>query len=333
MTTTSPPFRKGEEHHLLSGWRSRALLWSVLLAALGYLAFALWGGWRPLAGAVAKVGLAGVSMALALSLVNYGLRFIRWQAYLRALDHPVPWWPSLKIYLAGFALTTTPGKAGEALRGVFLKRWGVPYPVSLAAFVSERLSDLLAVVLLTLAGLFTYAAARTLCIIGAAAVLCAFAALSNEGWLRRLRGALAGPGRVRGVLGPLVEVLLQARRCLAPRVFVTATALSLLAWAAEAWAFHLILRWLGFDLALAFSIFVYAFSILAGALTFAPGGLGGAEATMVALLMWSGAGAAESVAATVIIRLATLWFAVGIGCVLLALHTRSDVPSDDGPQP
>jgi uncharacterized protein (TIRG00374 family) len=330
MTMTSPHFTDAEDQHLLSGWRSRTVLWSVLLAALGYFGFALWSGWGPLASAVGKVGLVGVGVALGLSLVNYGIRFIRWQIYLRALGHPVPWWPSLKIYLAGFALTTTPGKAGEALRGVLLRRWGVPYPVSLAAFLSERLSDLLAVVLLTLVGLSTYPAAQPLSIIGAAAVFCALLVLSNERWLQRLRGALAGAGRIRGLLGRLVDVLLQARRCLAPRVFFTATALSLLAWAAEAWAFHLILRWLGFDVALAFSIFVYAVSVLAGALTFVPGGLGGAEGTMVALLMWSGAGASQSVAATVIIRLATLWFAVGIGCALLALHTQSrrDAPSD-----
>ena len=40
----------------------------------------------------------------------------------------------LKIYLAGFALTTTPGKAAR-LRGVLLKPLGVPHSHSLAAFL------------------------------------------------------------------------------------------------------------------------------------------------------------------------------------------------------
>jgi uncharacterized membrane protein YbhN (UPF0104 family) len=106
------------------GWRYRAVVWSVLLTAVGYLGFAFWSGWQDVANAIGKVGLLGIGVALSLSLLNYGLRFIRWQAYLRAMDHHVPWWPSLRIYLAGFALTTTPGKAGEALRGVLRKRWG-----------------------------------------------------------------------------------------------------------------------------------------------------------------------------------------------------------------
>ena len=106
------------------GWHYHAVVWSVLLAAVGYLGFALWSGWQDVLTALGKVGAMGVAAALSLSLCNYGLRFCRWQAYLRALDHPVPWRPSLGIYIAGFALTTTPGKAGEALRGVLLKRRG-----------------------------------------------------------------------------------------------------------------------------------------------------------------------------------------------------------------
>lgn len=56
--------------------------------------------------------------------------------------------------------------------------------------------------------------------------------------------------------------------------------------------------------------------MLAGALSFMPGGIGGAEGVMVALLMTQ-APAADAVAATVLIRLTTLWFAVAIGALAL----------------
>ena len=65
------------------------------------------------------------------------------------------------------------------------------------------------------------------------------------------------------------------------------------------------------------AVFVYAIAMLAGALSFMPGGLGGAEAAMVALLVWGGASSPEAVAATVLIRLATLWFAVVLGVLFL----------------
>ncbi|AWA41233.1 hypothetical protein DBV33_22455 [Pseudomonas fluorescens] len=137
----------------LSGWRYRVLIGSAVCSALVYLALSLWGGGVAVSAAVSRVGGWEAGKIIGLVLLGYGLRFLRWQVYLNALRHPMPWWPSLKIYLAGFALTTTPGKAGEALRGVLLKRWDVPYVHSFAALFSERLSDLLGIVALALLGL------------------------------------------------------------------------------------------------------------------------------------------------------------------------------------
>lgn len=303
----------------LSGWRYRAVILSVVISALGYLGFSLWGGWQEVSSAVGKVGVIGVCIALLMSLVNYGLRFLRWQSYLKVLGHQVPWQPSLKIYLAGFALTTTPGKAGEALRGVLLKRWGVPYPQSFAAFFSERLSDLFAVVLLTLFGLTLYPDARPMIVVGAALVVAGFLVLSQRRLIERLAKLLPEhKSKLFGLVRHIFHVLLEAQCCHRPGILIGVTVLSVVAWGAEALAFHWILQWMGADIPLAFAVFVYALAMLAGALSFMPGGLGGAEAVMVALLVWAGMPSADAIAATVLIRLATLWFAVGIGGVMLS---------------
>jgi glycosyltransferase 2 family protein len=69
---------------------------------------------------------------------------------------------------------------------------------------------------------------------------------------------------------------------------------------------------------------IYAFSMLTGALSFMPGGLGGAEATMILLLRLHGIPMTLALSATILIRLATLWFAVLLG--VLALSMRVKVP-------
>ncbi|WP_341523656.1 lysylphosphatidylglycerol synthase transmembrane domain-containing protein [Pseudomonas sp. G.S.17] len=306
------------ESPYLSGWRYRAVVLSVVGSAIAYLGFSLWGGWHAVSHAVGEVGVVGILAALLLSSFNYGLRFLRWQTYLRVLGHPVAWQPSLNIYLAGFALTTTPGKAGEALRGVLLKRWGVPYPLSFAAFFSERLSDLFAVVLLTLFGLSLYPDARPMIVAGISLVLIGLLILSQRRLLERL--ALAMPaqgGKLIGLARQLIQVLIAAQRCHRLSLLIGVTTLSVVAWSAEALAFHWILNWMGADIELNFAVFVYALAMLAGAISFMPGGLGGAEAVMVGLLVWKGMSSADAIAATVVIRLATLWFAVGIGAVML----------------
>lgn len=313
----------------VTGWRLKALVFSVVAAASGYLAFSLWGGWQDVVAAFVQIGVVGTGLALALSLVNYGLRFVRWQLYLTNLSYPVSWPPSLRIYLAGFALTTTPGKAGEAFRGVLLKQRGVPFPASLAAFVSERLSDLVAVVLLALFGLAQYPQARPIVLAGVIGIVGVLVVISSKTLLSRIEGwASARPGKVMALVVHLTDMLASARHCHRPGLLFCATAISLVAWGAEALAFYWVLDWLGADISLSFAVFVYALSMLAGALSFLPGGLGSAEAVMVSLLVFKGMAMPAAVAATVFIRLATLWFAVGIGLVALigSRHGESATP-------
>jgi uncharacterized protein (TIRG00374 family) len=310
----------------LSPRQLRALIWSIGLAALGYLAISLWGGWQQVAAAASKVGIAGLVIALLLSLVNYGLRFIRWQYYLRTLGHGVPWVASLHIYLLGFALTTTPGKAGEMLRSVFLKRYQMPYAKSIAAFFSERLSDLMSVLLLTLFGLVTYPAGLPVFYVLAIAVFLALVVLHSQRWLdairrfsdTRLRGGVAR------VASSALDIVLHSRQLYGWAPLGAGLLIGFIAWAAEAWAFHLMVGWMGLELPWPVTFFIYAFSMIVGAISFLPGGLGSAELTMVTLLTLNRVEAPEAVALTVLIRVTTLWFAVLLGVVALLRHHHPD---------
>lgn len=312
----------------LSGWRLRALVLSIAAATVGYLAFSLWGGWGNMVAAFGRIGVVGTLVVLSLSLVNYGLRFARWQLYLSQLGHRVAWRPSLRIYLSGFALTTTPGKAGEAFRGVLLKQHGVPFSTTFAAFISERLSDLVAIVVLTLVGLAQYPPARGLVLAGVAGIVVLMICLSSPALLGRLdRWARGQGGRLAELILHTLDMLRDARRCHRPGLLAVASLISLVAWGAEALAFYWLLGWLEADVSLAFAIFVYALSMLAGALSFLPGGLGGAEAVMVSLLVLKGLTMPLAIAATVFIRLATLWFAVVLGLVALVLSRHGESPA------
>jgi uncharacterized protein (TIRG00374 family) len=67
---------------------------------------------------------------------------------------------------------------------------------------------------------------------------------------------------------------------------------------------------------------------LAGALSFLPGGLGGAEAVMGVMLVAFGADGAAAVAITLLCRIATLWFAVALGGIAVAvLHFGGRQPN------
>ena len=297
----------------------RAVLWSVALAALGYLGLSLWAGWREVLAAVVAVGPGVLFGLLALSLLNYLLRFVRWGRYLALLDAKVSWRINLAAYFSGFALTTSPGKLGEMLRSVLLKPHGVPPPASVAAFFAERASDLLSVLLIAAFGLWSYAPARPVVGLALAAVL---AALLLVQWTALIafidRWAAGRPQKWAKLIVQLCEIVLHFRRCFSLPAMLMGLALGVCAWLAEGVGLWWLLGALGHPLPLPTAVFIYAFSMLVGGLSFLPGGLGSSEAVMITLLSINGFPESAAVSATLICRLATLWFAVALGAAFLA---------------
>src|SRR5262249_42945745 len=97
------------------------------------------------------------------------------------------------------------------------------------------------------------------------------------------------------------------------------------AWMCECVGFWLVLRGFpGTDVPLGLATLIYAATTIAGALSFLPGGLGVTEGAMTLLLVKSHRGVDNdtAVAAAILTRLATLWLAVALGVVAMALCRR-----------
>lgn len=291
----------------------------MILAAMGYLFITLWGGWEPVKAGAIRIGPDGVILALSFSLFNYFVRFNRWNYFLLELNQKVPFWKNFKIYIAGFSLTATPGKSGEAIRGVFLHDYGVPYRYSFASFLAERFSDLFAVVLLALVGVWNHHHADFVVGGTLAFIIFILIVIQQEKWLKGVEGFANRhlPARFAHILEFLLETILSFRVCFSSKALTVGTILGVIAWAAEAVAFYCILELLGLHIALDSAISIYAVSVLVGALTFLPGGLGGVEVTMIQLLMLVGADPADAATATVMIRMTTLWFSVFLGLIAI----------------
>jgi uncharacterized protein (TIRG00374 family) len=108
-------------------------------------------------------------------------------------------------------------------------------------------------------------------------------------------------------------------RLVGPWPLLVGTALSVAAWFAECVAFQVVLAGAGVEFALGGSVFVYSLGTIAGAVSMLPGGLVATEAGMVAMVveLFRAAPREAGVTAVLVVRLATLWFAVAVG--LLAL--------------
>lgn len=256
---------------------------------------------------------------LGLSLGNYGIRFVRWEYYLRKLAVQVPWKTSLSIFLAGLSMTITPGKAGELLKTLLLKETvGTPLMRSASVVVAERLTDFIALVLLAGVGIGSYYPEQRGWLLVLLLALLGGVLLLNSA--RLSLGVLAVLGKLPG-MGRLVPRLEEAYRAtaslLALKPLTLGVMLSAIAWFAECLGYYMVFNGHGVDASLRVCTFLYSFSTIVGVVS--PGGLVVTDASLGegARLLIPGLSASLATAAAFVIRLCTLWFAVLIGSLAL----------------
>lgn len=298
----------------------RQLLFGILLGVLLYGAVVVFTGYQQMRAVLGGFEWSAFAAALGLASTNYVFRFGKWQYYLRRLGVAhVPRVDSALIFLSGFVLTVTPGKLGEVFKSAVLARThGVPVERTAPIVVAERLTDVIAIVLLVVIGSVGFEGGSYWASLGAAAVLVGLVAIL---WEPPVRRALAALGRSQrfGALAPRLSRAYDSLRVVAsPSALAWPVLLSFIGWGLEGLALQLLLRGFGEHPELAFSIFFYGTATLAGALVPVPGGLGITEAVIHEQLVRVG-GTPEGIATAcmLLIRLATLWWAVLVGFVAL----------------
>jgi uncharacterized membrane protein YbhN (UPF0104 family) len=305
----------------IGGRFRQGLLVGVGLAAVVYGGYFVWVGWADVSGALARFEWPLMALLLGLSLTNYALRFGRWELFLRTLDVRVPTGTSLAVFLAGLAMTITPGKVGEFLKSYLLQEsHGVSMARTAPVVVAERVGDLLGLLLLASFGVAAYGGpgARPVLVVGAGAIIAALVVLQN-------RGLSAGVlGLVRKLplgerVAPPIEAALEASRALfSARPLLGGLLLGTLAWYCECLGYYY--TFAGFDgprVAHGVAVFGYSFSTVAGVIS--PGGIGPTDIGLIEIAQRFTPGLQDDVAtaASFLVRLATLWFAVLLGAIAL----------------
>ncbi len=269
-------------------------------------------------------------IALGLALVNYLIRWVRWHYFLRLLSIKADLWTSAVIFVSGLAMAISPGRLGELSKSYFLKeQLDVPVARSSAAVITERFTDVIAVMLLSSWGLFLVPYGWTIfpIVVAAAATMVTFLV---SPWGSKKIQLLPIPSKAKSFLSTSREAFQQV---LSPKPLALAVILSLMAWLAEGAALWFVLQGLNAPASFGSAVSIYAAATLLGALTLLPGGLVGTEGSMIALLQQLDLSSAEASVATIIIRICTLWFAVGIGILgMMYVHflmPKRSRPSSD----
>ena len=284
--------------------------------------------------AIALFPIADLSVVLSLVTVGWLIRGWRFHYYLVNIGETVPFVYSTVAFLSGFALTGTPGKVGEAMKGVFLKRdYGVSVTRVVGVVVVERLMDLFGVLILGSLSLLFFPGWRNIFLALAGVVIAGGISLCMEKIYRPILEAMSRLPFVSWVAIKTLRILLSGKDLMKPRIFLVGLVVSVIAWAMEAISLYIVMKGFGLPGTLTEANFVYCFSTILGALSMLPGGIGGTEASMIGLFSYLGISYSDGLPVVILIRLCTLWYAIfaGMAFSLYLLSSKKRLNSSNRP--
>ena len=303
---------------IASGEQERAARWSraavagVVASALAYATLVYWADARNVAQLAGSYPWTLFAAALLLSLANYGCRFWRWHWLLGRVSVALDLRSSLAIFCSGLTMAISPGKVGEAGKIALVGRRAPSTKAAVATVVVvERISDVLAVMLLSLTSLAGGG--------GGHIVEASFPMVLPIALLVGRLGTFTT--RAREFLGASA---LSLRQMLRGRGLAVVLGLGLVAWWCECVGLWVLLRGFGATTSMAEATFAYATATLVGAIALLPGGLIAVEGSLVVLLLALELSQPVAAGATLLCRVATLWFAVAVGAAGYALARRGE---------
>jgi glycosyltransferase 2 family protein len=308
----------------------RRTLIGVAIGVLIYVIAVLVFGARDLTASLEGFGWMAIVWALLLSSANYLLRFSKWELALRWLDvrggsgglHPpteLSLGRSLEIYLAGLSMSVTPGKVGEVLRSVLLRASnGVPFTRTAPVVIADRLSDLVALVILALIGISDFREYLPHVLAALLLVVAGVVILGSPKLFGGLLDALGKLPKLSSIAQKTRELVDSSAALLELRRLGLLSAISVVGWGLECVGYWLILNaFPGVEASLRLCVFLWSATTLLGALSFLPGGLGATEGSLGLLVARFAVGVSGSIAlaSTLFIRLCTLWYGELVGAI------------------
>jgi uncharacterized protein (TIRG00374 family) len=295
----------------------RNLILALALGVAVYLVLAIYSGFGGLSAALDGFNYALVPAILGLVSLSYVGRFFRWLYYLRLLKVSVPLGINAAIFAAGLSMTISPGKLGEVLKSVFVQQAsGASVARTAPAVVAERATDGTGMVAWGFFGALALGLGPGTMVVFLAVAAFGIAVLRSRRLSLLAEQVLNHLPLLNRLAPHLQDFHASSNELLATRPLVVGTVISFLSWGLECLGVYLCAVGLDADRPFLLVVFVFAVSSLIGVLSMLPGGIGAVEAGLAGqFVAVAGLSAGLAVALTLLIRLATLWFATLVGTV------------------
>ena len=258
-------------------------------------------------------------LILLLVSVSWIPMIVKWHFLLKNCEIDVPLRKSIAVFFAGIAFEITPGQIGSLIKSQLLKTSSnIPRTKTIPIIVAEKVYDLIGAVLASIIGIIILGMDFYLIIIAILALAVIFFFMfyrpASEIFFKRITKTK--------FFSKYIDNMSEFHAIIQKSTNVKAATICILLGV----TYWFIISAAAYYTLIAFDINVldyltvlaiYTTSILLGAISFVPAGIGVTEGSIAGLFTLNGIDVSTALILSVMIRVLTLWFSVSVGFIAL----------------
>ena len=292
----------------------------ILVAAIGiYAIFLFISDYNIISEKISNFKINYLPLILFLVSASWTPLFIKWHFLLKNCEIHVPLKKSILVFLSGPAFEITPGQIGALVKSQILKTSSnIPRTKTVPIVVIEKVYDLIGAVLASIIGIVILGMDFYLIIIAILVLVTIFFFVyyrpASEIFFKQITKRKFFSKYVENI-SDFYEIVHKSTNV---KVATTCILLALTYWFMVSAAAYYTL--MAFDINILDYLKVlaiYATSTLLGAISFIPAGIGITEGSITGLFTLNGIDVSTALILSVMIRILTLWYTVGVGFVAL----------------
>ena len=258
---------------------------------------------------------------LLLAPLSWIIVFFRWHFLLKNSNIIIPKKENFKIYMAGFAMSVTPGKVGELIKSQFLKsKYGVSRKNTLPIIISEYFYHMVGVLVVSILGVYYFEFSLYIIILTSALIITTLTIISSETFFKKFVNLISKRNFLKKYVSPISDSHIIFKKSTRGKIFIISSGLSIAFWLTEVLIVYFV--FLSFNI-LNFEFFkiaaIYTTSLILGMLSFLPMGVGVVEGSLAGFLNYEGIDISIALTLVILIRIFTRWYGVIVGLIFMKL--------------
>ena len=244
---------------------------------------------------------------------------IKWHLLLKNCEIHVPLKKNILVFLSGAAFEITPGQIGVLIKSQILKTsFNIPRTRTVPVIFIEKMYDLVGAILASIIGIIILGIEPYLIIVAILVLAIIFFFMyyrpASKLFFKRITKTKFFSKYVENI-SEFDKVIQKSTNV---KIATTCILLAVTYWFIISAAVYYTL--IAFDINILDyleALAIYATSVLLGAISFIPGGIGITEGSITGLFTLNGIDVSTALILSIMIRIFTLWYSVGVGFVLL----------------